>query len=48
MQIMTTKTTTRQKLYVHVVLSGVIFLNKFFDIVSYARDFLPVKFSLKY
>ena len=50
MEIMTTKTTTIRTLYVHVhvVLNGVIFPQTLYDIVPYARHFLPVKFFPKY
>ena len=48
MQIMIAKTTTIQMLYVHVVLSGVIFRQISNDIVPYARHILPVKFFPKY
>ena len=44
MQIMTPETT----LYVHVVLNGVIFRQISYEIVPYARHFLPLRFSLKY
>ena len=46
MQIMTAKTTTVQTLYVQVVLNGAIFWQISYDIVPYARHFLPVKFFL--
>ena len=45
---MTAKTTTLRTLYVHVVLNGVIFRQIAYDIVPYARHFLPVKFFPKY
>ena len=48
MQIMTEKTTTIRMLYVHVVLNGVIFRQISYDIVPYARYFIPVKFFPKY
>ena len=48
MEIMTTKITTQRTLYVHLVLNGVIFGQILYDIVKYARDFLPVKFSFKF
>ena len=44
MPIMTAKTTAIRTLYVHVVLNGVIFRQISYDIASYARRFLPVKF----
>ena len=44
MQIMTAKTTTMRTLYVHVVLNGVIFWQISYNIVPYARPFIPVKF----
>ena len=44
MKIMTVKTTTMRTLYVHVVLNGVIFRQISYDIVPYARYFLPVSF----
>ena len=47
MQIMTTKTTTLQTLYVHVVLNCVICPQILNDIVLYAPHFLPVTFSPK-
>ena len=43
MQIMTAKITTLRTLYVHVVLNSVIFPEILYDIVLYARHFLPVK-----
>ena len=48
MKIMTVKTTTMRTLYVHVVLNGVIFRQISYDIVPYARHFLPVRFFPKY
>ena len=39
------KTTTLQKLYVHVILNSVIFPQILYDIVLYAQHFLPVKFN---
>ena len=45
---MTTKTTTRRTLYVHLVLNGAIFPQILYDIVSYVPYFLPVKFSSEY
>ena len=44
MQIMTAKTTTMRTLYVHVVLNGVMLRQISYDIVPYARHFLPVRF----
>ena len=48
MEIMTTRSTTIQTLYVHVhvVLNGVIFPQTLYGIIAYARHFLPVKFFL--
>ena len=48
MQIMTAKTTTMRTLYVHVVLNGVMLRQISYDIVPYARHFLPVRFFSKY
>ena len=48
MQIMTEKITTLRTLYVHVVSNSVMFLQILYDIVLYARPFLPVKFSPEY
>ena len=48
MQIMTAKKTTLSTLYVHVVLISVMFPQILYDIVLYARHFLPVKFFLEY
>ena len=45
---MTMKTATLQTLNIHVVLSGAIFPQILYDIVLYARHFLPVKFFVKY
>ena len=43
MQIMTAKTTTIRKHYVHVVLNGGIFPHTIsYDIIPYARHFSPV------
>ena len=42
-QIMTAKTMTLQSLYVHAVINSVMFPQLFYDIVLYARHFLPVK-----
>ena len=44
MQVMTAKITTLRTLYVHVVSSSVMFPQILYDIVLYARHFLPVKF----
>ena len=44
MQIMTAKITTLQTLNVLVVSNGVTFPQVLYDIVLYARHFLPVKF----
>ena len=43
MKIMTTKTTTLRTLYVHVVSNCVICPEILYDVVLYARRFLPVK-----
>ena len=43
MKIMTTKTTTRRTPYVHVVSNCVICHQILYDVVLYARRFLPVK-----
>ena len=48
MQIVTAKTTTIGTLYVHVVLNLVIFWQLSYNIVLYARHFVPVKFFIKY
>ena len=48
MQIMTAKTTTIRTVYVHVALNSVIFWQILYDIVRYARHFLPVKFFPTY
>ena len=48
MQIMTAKMMTLRTLYVHVVLSSVMFPQILYDIVLYARHFPPVKFFPKY
>ena len=45
---MTAKITTLRTLYVHVVLNSVMFPQILYDIVLYARHFLPVKFFPKY
>ena len=44
---MTTKTTTRQTLYVHLVFNGAIFPQILY-IVPYGLGFHPVKFFPKY
>ena len=48
MQIMTAKITTLRTLYVHVVSNSVMFSQILYDIVQYARHFLPVKFFSEY
>ena len=48
MQIMTAKITTLRTLYVHVVSNRVMIPQILYDIVLYARHFLPVKFFAKY
>ena len=48
MQIMTVKATIIWRLYVHVILNGVIFWQILCDIVPYARHFLLVKIVPKY
>ena len=45
---MTAKITTLRTLYVHVALNSVMFPQILYDIVLYARHFLPVKFFPKY
>ena len=45
---MTAETMTLQMLYVHVVLNNAMFPRILYDIVLYARHFLPVKFFPKY
>ena len=47
-QIMTAKTMTMRTLNVRVVINGVIFRQILYDIVPYARHFLPVKFFPEY
>ena len=42
-QIMTAKLTTLRTLYVHVTIDSVMFPQILYDIVPYARHFLPVK-----
>ena len=44
MQVMTAKITTLRTLYVLVVLNRVMIPQILYDIVLYARHFLPVKF----
>ena len=44
---MTAKITTLRTLYVHVALNSVMFAQILYDIVPYARHFLPVKFFPK-
>ena len=44
---MTAKITTLRTLYVHVASNSVMSLQILYDIVLYARHFLPVKFFLK-
>ena len=48
MQIMTIKKTTLHTLYFHVVSNSVMFPEILYDIVLYARRFLPVKFFPEY
>ena len=48
MQIMTAKITTLRTLYVHVVSNSVMFPQILYNIVLYARHFLPVKFFSEY
>ena len=48
MQIMTAKITTPRTLYVHVVWNRVMIPQILYDIVLYARRFLPVKFFPEY
>ena len=48
MQIITAKITTLRTLYVHVASNSVMFSQILYDIVLYARDFLPVKFFPEY
>ena len=45
---MTAKKTTLRTLYVHVALNSVMFPQILYDIVPYARHFLPVKFFPEY
>ena len=48
MQIITTKITTLRTLYAHVVSNSVMFPEILYDIVLYARHFLPVNFFSEY
>ena len=48
MQTMTAEITTLRTLYAHVVLNSVTFPEILYDIVLYARHFLPVKFFPEY
>ena len=48
MQIMTAKITTLRTLYVRVVSNSVMFAQILYNIVLYARHFLPVKFFPEY
>ena len=48
MQIMTAKIATPRTLYVHVVSNSVMFPQILYDIVLYARHFLPAKFFPEY
>ena len=48
MQIITAKITTLRTLYAHVVSNSVMFPEILYDIVLYARHFLPVKFFSEY
>ena len=48
MQIMTAKITTLRTLYVHVASKRVMIPQMVYDIVLYARHFLPVKFFPEY
>ena len=45
---MTAKISTLRTLYVHVALNSVMFPQILYDVVPYARHFLPVKFFPKY
>ena len=47
MEIMTAKITTLKTLYVHVVSNRVMIPQILYDIVLYARHFLPVKFFFR-
>ena len=47
-QIMTAKITTLRTLYVHVVSNRVKIPQILYDVVLYARHFLPVKFFPEY
>ena len=48
MQIMTAKITTLRTFYAHVISNSVMFPEILYDIVLYARYFLPVKFFSEY
>ena len=48
MQIMTAKITTLGMLYVHIVSNSVMFPQILYDVVLYARFFLPVKLFPEY
>ena len=48
MQIKTEKITILRTLYVHVVSNSVMFPQILYDIVLYARHFLPIKFFPEY
>ena len=48
MRIMAAKITTLRTLYVHVVSNSVMFPQILYDIVLYARHFLPVKYFPDY
>ena len=48
MQIMTAKITALRTLYVQVVSNSAMFPQMLYDIVLYARHFLPVKFFRDY
>ena len=46
-QIMAAKITTLRTLYAHVVSNSMMFPEILYDIVLYARHFLPVKFFFR-
>ena len=48
MQIMTAKITTLRTFYVHVVSNSMMFPQILYEIVLYARHFLPGKFFPEY
>ena len=48
MQIMTAKIPTLRTLYIHVVSNNMMFPQILYDIILYARHFLPVKFFPEY